>query len=338
MNGINIIVPMAGMGKRMRPHTLTTAKPLIPIAGKPIVERLCHDIAKVCNKPIKNIAFVTGDFSEEINNHLLTVAKNLGAKGHICPQEEPLGTGHAVMCGKEFLEGEVIVAFSDTLFVADFELDSSKDGTIWVKQVDDPSAFGVVKLNEEQIITDFVEKPETFVSDLAIIGIYHFTKGEKLRDALQYLLDNDIMEKGEYQLTNALESLKQDGAQFKPGKVDNWMDCGNKNATVSTNQVVIELNAKEFDNSGRNFGENVAILEPCFIDEGVTINNSTIGPYVSIGKGTNIEDSQISNSIIMENCELSNCKFSNSMIGNHAKWDGNAQELSISDYSTNIKT
>ena len=338
MNGINIIVPMAGMGKRMRPHTLTTAKPLIPIAGKPIVERLCQDIAKVCNKPIANIAFVTGDFTEEVNQHLLSVAEKLGAKGHICPQDEALGTGHAVMCAKEFLEGEVIVAFSDTLFVADFKLDSSKDGTIWVHKVEDPSAFGVVKLNEDNVITDFVEKPETFVSDLAIIGIYHFTKGDKLRKALQYLLDNDIREKGEYQLTNALESLKQDGAQFIPGTVNKWMDCGNKNATVHTNKVIVEINAKEFDNTGRIFGENCTIIEPCFIAEGVEIDNSTIGPHVSIGKETKIKNSTISNSIIMEKCELNNCDFTNSMISNEAKWDGNANEISISAYSTNIST
>lgn len=329
---------MAGMGKRMRPHTLTTAKPLIPIAGKPIVERLCHDIAKVCNKPIANIAFVTGDFSEEINKHLLEVASKLGAKGHICPQGEALGTGHAVMCAKEYLEGEVIVAFSDTLFVADFELDSSKDGTIWVKKVEDPSAFGVVKLDENNIITDFVEKPETFVSDLAIIGIYHFTDGAKLRKALQYLLDNNIKEKGEYQLTNALESLKQDGAQFKPGTVENWMDCGNKNATVNTNKVVIDLHANEFNSSGRKFGENCTIIEPCYIAEGVEIRNSSIGPHVSIGKNSILENCTISNSIVMEKCNLKNCNFTNSMIGNEANWDGNAQELSISDYSTNIPT
>jgi len=337
MNGINIVVPMAGMGKRMRPHTLTTAKPLVPIAGKPIVERLCEDIAKVCNKPINHIAFVTGDFSDEINANLLSIAKRLGAEGHICPQVDPLGTGHAVMCAKEYLEGEVIVAFSDTLFVADFELDSSLDGTIWVHKVENPSSFGVVKLNESNVITDFVEKPEEFVSDLAIIGIYHFTQGEKLRTALQYLLDNDIKEKGEYQLTNALESLKQDGAQFKPGAVKEWMDCGNKNATVHTNQRVIEHNAAAFKTE-KSVGDNCTIIEPCFIAEGVTVNNSTIGPHVSIGKGTVIENSIISNSIIMNQCKISNAEFTNSMIGNEATWDGSAQELSISDYSTNIKT
>lgn len=329
---------MAGMGKRMRPHTLTTAKPLIPIAGKSIVERLCEDIAKVCNKPIANIAFVTGDFSESINNNLITIAEKLGAKGHICPQTEALGTGHAVMCAKEFLEGDVIVAFADTLFKADFEIDSSEDGTIWVHKVANPSSFGVVKLNADNIITDFVEKPETFVSDLAIIGIYHFTDGKRLRKALQYLLDNDIKEKGEYQLTNALEALKQDGAKFKPGAVQEWMDCGNKNATVQTNQRVIEHYADLFNTKGKTFGENCTIIAPCFIDQDVVINNSVIGPHVSVGKGTVIENCKISNSIVMEKCHISNSQFTNSMIGNEAVWDGKANELSISDFSTNIST
>jgi len=328
---------MAGMGKRMRPHTLTTAKPLIPIAGKPIVERLCRDIAKVCKTKINNIAFITGEFGEEVEKNLLKIADSLGAKGHICPQIDPLGTGHAVMCAKDFLEGEVIVAFADTLFKADFELDSSSDGTIWVHKVANPESFGVVKLDENNTITDFIEKPPTFVSDLAIIGIYHFTHGDKLRKALQYLLDNDIKEKGEYQLTNALENLKADGAKFKTGAVQEWLDCGNKNATVYTNQRVIEHNAAELKTT-KNLGEGCQIIEPCFIGENVTITHSVIGPHVSVGNGTVIKGSKIENSIIMENCQIENAHFHNSMIGNHVVWNGTAAELSISDYSTNIAT
>ena len=124
---------------------------------------------------------------------------------------------------------------------ADFTLDTSTDGIIWVSQIDDPSAFGVVKLDDENVITEFVEKPETFVSDLAIIGIYYFKDGEFLSDELQYLIDNDIKEKGEFQLTNALENMKQKGTKFKTGAVSEWLDCGNKNATVYSNQRVLEF-------------------------------------------------------------------------------------------------
>ncbi len=331
---------MAGMGKRMRPHTLTTAKPLIPIAGKPIVERLCNDIARVCKANIANIAFVTGEFGEKVEEDLIKIATNLGAKGHICKQSEALGTGHAVMCARAFLNNDVIIAFADTLFKADFDLDHSSDGTIWVHKVENPSSFGVVKLDQNNIITDFIEKPPTFVSDLAIIGIYHFTDGQALRTALQYLLDNNIMEKGEYQLTNALENLKKAGARFKTGAVSEWLDCGNKDATVYTNQRIIVHNETEFNshNEARNFGENNVIINPCYIAEGAQMRNATIGPYVSIGNCSVIENSIIVNSIVMNHVTIKNTVCNNAMIGNHVIWDGAATELSISDYSTNIST
>src|SRR5688572_18374004 len=166
---MRIIVPMAGMGKRMRPHTLTVPKPLVPIAGKPIVQRLVEDIAKVCHEPIEEVAFIIGDFGKAVEESLLNIAKSVGARGTIYYQDQPLGTAHAIMCAKESLDGKVVVAFADTLFKADFTLDTNADGTIWVQQVNDPSAFGVIKLNEQNQISDFVEKPETFVSDLAII-------------------------------------------------------------------------------------------------------------------------------------------------------------------------
>ena len=161
---MNIIIPMAGRGSRLRPHTLTTPKPLIAFAGKSIVQRLVEDIVKVCNEEINEIAFIIGDFGKEIENNLIDIAKDLGAEGKIVYQDKPLGTAHAILCAKESLKGDVVVAFADTLFKADFRLEKNSDGIIWVNKIDDPSAFGVVKVNDEKIITDFVEKPEFFVS------------------------------------------------------------------------------------------------------------------------------------------------------------------------------
>ena len=186
---MNIIIPMAGMGKRMRPHTLTIPKPLIPIAGKPIVQRLVEDIAKVCGSQVNEVAFIIGRFGSEVEKKLLAIAESVGAKGSIHYQDEALGTAHAILCAQEALEGNVVVAFADTLFKADFTLDTSKEGIIWVQKVEDPRPFGVVKINAQQQITDFVEKPVEFVSDLAIIGIYYFKDGAYLRSELQYLLD-----------------------------------------------------------------------------------------------------------------------------------------------------
>ncbi len=280
---MRIIIPMAGMGKRMRPHTLTVPKPLIPIAGKPIVQRLVEDIAKVCNQPVEQVAFVIGDFGKEVENQLLEIAKSVGAQGTIHYQDKPLGTAHAILCAKEALQGNVVVAFADTLFKADFTLDASKEGIIWVQQVEDPRPFGVVTLNDKNEITEFVEKPETFVSNLAIIGIYYVKDGNYLREQLQYLIDKDIKDKGEYQLTNALENMKSKGTKFVPGQVTEWLDCGNKDATVYTNQRYLEYikNTQLVDASAKI--ENSVIIQPVYLGKNVQIQNAVVGPYVSPG-------------------------------------------------------
>ena len=144
---MKVIVPMAGRGSRLRPHTLTIPKPLVPVGGKPIVHRLVADIARVCSEPIEEIAFVVGEFGEAVEKELLAVAESLGAKGSIHYQLQALGTAHAVLCAAEALDGPVVVAFADTLFKADFKISHEDEGILWVKQIEDPSAFGVVKLN-----------------------------------------------------------------------------------------------------------------------------------------------------------------------------------------------
>jgi len=236
------------------------------------------------------------------------------------------------LCAKDQLDGKIIVAFADTLFRADFAMDEDKDGIIWVSKISDPKMFGVIKANDQGVITDFVEKPQTFVSDLAIIGIYYFKDGEYLKRELQYLLDNKILEKGEYQLTNALENMKSKGTRFVPGKVTEWLDCGNKDATVYTNQRILEYNKKNIiKNDFTN--KNATIIEPCFIGKNVIIENSTIGPYASIGDNCIIEKSVITNSIIQTNTKIKNAELSNSMIGNYAEFSGKSKDASISDYS-----
>ncbi len=331
---MRIIVPMAGMGKRMRPHTLTVPKPLIPIAGKPIVQRLVEDIAKVCSSKVEEIAFVVGRFGKETENNLIEIAESLGAKGTIHYQDEALGTAHAILCAKSALKGKVIVAFADTLFKADFTLDENNDGTIWVQKIDNPKAFGVVKVNEKNIITDFVEKPQTFVSDLAIIGIYYFKDGEYLNRELQFLLDNNVMEKGEYQLTNALENMKQKGTQFVPGKISEWLDCGNKDATVYTNQRILEFNKNTNLVSSSAQLNNSSIIPPCFLGENVVLENAIIGPHVSIGKNSIVKNSTIKNSIIQNNTQINDSEICNSMIGNYVQYKGKSDDLSIGDYTT----
>ncbi|MBW3520179.1 sugar phosphate nucleotidyltransferase [Flavobacterium sp. NKUCC04_CG] len=333
---MKIIVPMAGRGSRLRPHTLTVPKPLIPIAGKPIVHRLVEDIAKVLDGTIEEIAFIIHEsFGKKVEADLIAIAKKLGAKGTIYYQNEALGTAHAILCAKESMEGPVVVAYADTLFRADFTLDKTADSVIWVKQVADPSAFGVVQLNAQNEIVDFVEKPKEFISDLAIIGIYYFKSGETLRKELEYLLDNNVTKGGEYQLTDALENMKQKGMRFVPGKVDEWMDCGNKDVTVDTNNRMLRFLHLDKINlvSDSVQLENSTIIPPCYIGENVVLKNSTVGPHVSIGSGSLIEDTNISNSLVQTFAQIRHANLDNAMVGNYAVYNGKHTQISIGDYS-----
>ncbi len=325
---------MAGMGKRMRPHTLTIPKPLIPLAGKAIVHHLMEDIVKVCPEKVDEIAYVVGRFGKDVENQLVQIAQSLGAKGSIYYQDEALGTGHAILCAKPALKGKVIIAFADTLFRTDANIDEKNDGTIWVKQIEDPRQFGVVKVDKNNVITDFVEKPQEFVSDLAIIGIYYFKDGENLSSELQYLIDNNVKDKGEFQLTNAMENMKNKGKKLVPGKVLEWLDCGNKDATVYTNKRVLEIKHSGNKIASSVINKNSVIIAPCYVGEKVQLTNSVVGPYVSIGDNSKIINSVVTNSIIQNNTTVETAVVDNSMIGNHVQYKGTPKDLSMGDYST----
>ena len=333
---MKIIVPMAGRGSRLRPHTLTVPKPLIPVAGKPIVHRLVEDIAGVLNQQIEEVAFVIHEsFGKKVEEDLIAIAEKLGAKGTIYYQKEALGTGHAIMCAKDSLSGPAVIAYADTLIRADFDLDTTADSVIWVKQVDEPEAFGVINLNDNNEIIELVEKPKEFVSDLAVIGIYYFKDISVLKDELQLVIDNNIIHGGEYQINDGIKQMMAKGMKFVPGKVDEWMDCGNKNVTVETNSRMLGF----LHNDGEHLVasdvklENSTIIEPCYIGKDVILINATVGPNVSLGNGSHVIDSTIKNSLVQNHSHIKNANLDNAMIGSHAKFDGNFTSISIGDYS-----
>ncbi len=327
---------MAGRGSRLRPHTLTIPKPLIPIAGKPIVHRLVEDIAGVLGQEIEEIAFIIHEsFGKKVEEDLIAIAEKLGSRGTIYYQNEALGTGHAIMCAKDSLNGPAVIAYADTLIRADFDLDQSADSVIWVKQVDQPEAFGVINLNASNEIVELVEKPKEFVSDLAVIGIYYFKDVAVLKNELQYVLDNNIIHGGEYQINDGIKQMMAKGMKFVPGEVDAWMDCGNKDVTVETNSRMLEF----LYNDGEHLIDydvvldNSTIVPPCYIGKNVILVNSTVGPNVSIGDDCRVTDSHITNSLIQTHTHIKNAKLDNAMIGNHAKFDGAFKSISIGDYS-----
>ncbi|XOD67175.1 MAG: sugar phosphate nucleotidyltransferase [Flavobacteriales bacterium Tduv] len=331
---MKIVIPMAGKGSRLRPHTLTIPKPLIPIAGKPIVQRLVEDIAKAVKKPIEEISFIIGDFGEEVEDGLMQVAKNLVTKASVYRQEQPLGTAHALLCAKNAFNGPMVIAFSDTLFRANFDLDTKVDGLIWTKEVKNPNAYGVAKCDAKGYITGFVEKPTIFVSNKAIIGIYYIKDSSVLKNEIQYLVDQNIKQNEEYQLTDALENMRKKGVRFLPKEVDEWMDCGNKNAIIETNSKILEFERGKTDLiHSQACIKNSLIIAPCFIGADAMIENSKIGPYVSIGKHTIVKNSNIESSLIQDYTKITHANLSNSMIGNNTSYIGLSREISLGDYS-----
>ena len=329
---------MAGRGSRLRPHTLTVPKPLVPVAGMPIVHRLVRDIAKVLKQPIEEVAFVVGDpafFGEDVTQSLLALAESLGAKGTIYRQDKPLGTGHAIMCAGPSLSGPAVIAYADTLIRADFDLDAQADSVIWTKKVDNPEAYGVVKLDANNHIVELVEKPEEFVSDQAVIGIYYFKDVAVLKAELQYVLDNQIIHGGEYQINDGIKRMMANGKVFTTGTVDEWMDCGNKAITVQTNAKM--LNFLELEGESLVAGDvsldNATVIAPCFIGSGVQLKNTTVGPHVSIGANTVLSDCNVKNSIIQAQSTIKNATLEGAMIGNHVYFDGSFKQVSLGDYS-----
>ncbi|WP_194851513.1 sugar phosphate nucleotidyltransferase [Nonlabens antarcticus] len=335
---MKIIVPMAGRGSRLRPHSLTVPKPLIPIANKPIVHRLVRDIARILSEPVEEIAFILGDpafFGDGVVASLKELAESLGAKASIYRQLEPLGTGHAIMCAEPSLSGPAVVAYADTLIRASFELDPEADAVIWTKEVEKPEAYGVVKLNDKEEITELVEKPTEFISNQAVIGIYYFKETADLKKELEYVIENEIINGGEYQINDGIKRLMAAGNIFKTGTVDEWMDCGNKEVAIDTNTRIMKFMVSDGSDELQTKAtlENSEIIQPCVIADDVVIKNSTVGPHVSIGSGSVIINSKISNSLIQNNSTIKNATLDEAMVGNHVKFDGNFKYISIGDYS-----
>jgi glucose-1-phosphate thymidylyltransferase len=332
---MRIIVPMAGRGTRLRPHTLTTPKPLLPVAGTSIVQRLVEDIAAIYPAEIHEVVYVIArDFGPAVEESLIAIAHKLNAEGRITYQDEPLGTAHAIQCAGDSLNDELIIAFADTLFKADFTIDRERSGMIWVKRVADPKSFGVVKVNDENVITDMVEKPDTPVSDLAIIGVYYVKDGAGLKREIDSIIAEGVTSKGEYQLTDALARLKDKGAKFVPGQVEAWMDCGNKANLLDTNHHVLEFEKHQELINSKARVENSLVNSPCFIDEGAVIHNSIIGPYVSIGPNAYISNSVIEEAIVRNGAQVEHAHLKNTILGQHTKVLHQADELNLGDYSS----
>ncbi len=331
---MKLIIPMAGRGTRVRPHSHVTPKPLLPVCGKSMVERIVSTFSVVLPRPITEGVFVLGpDFGQEVRDELSAVCHRYGAEAQFVVQDVARGTAHAVACAREHMDGEGIVVFADTLFFMEPDLDlEGADVVAWVKHVDDPSRFGVA-VREGDRVVKLVEKPTELISTEALIGIYWCRDLGLLHEAIQYLFDERVTGHGdEYQLTDAFDRMLQEDRVFKTATVSEWLDCGTIPALLDTTKVILR-HEQHAPDAARVSG-NAVIHEPVFLGHGATISGGVVGPCVSVEAGARVTNSHISDSIVFGDAHVAESRLTGSLVGRSADVTGFEGTLNIGDDSS----
>ena len=330
---MKLIVPMAGRGTRVRPHSHVTPKPLLSVKGRTIVERIVDMFARVLPDVPDEGVFVLGpDFGDEIRNQLRRICDERDMTARFAVQENAEGTAHAVACADEHLTGNGVVVFADTLFAMDetVSIGDETDVIAWVKRVDDPSRFGVAVRDGERV-TKLVEKPDEPISNEALIGIYYVKDLARLHDEINHLIDNEVRGKGgEFQLTDAFDRLLQDGARFETASVSAWMDCGTIPALLETTGKILD---RESDDLRHGTVQDSVIHDPVYIGPGATVKGSVVGPHVSIEAGAEVTGSVVRDSIVFAEGRVEQSVLRDSIVGRHATAKGRARVVNIGDHS-----
>lgn len=319
------VIPVAGIGTRLKPHTYTTPKVLLNVGGKPM---LGHILDKLLEEGVYKSTFVIGHLGEQIKEYVTKEYPSI--KADFIEQEKMEGLGHAIYTAiPTFDDKEIFIILGDTVFdVYLKDVFKNKQSALGVKKVDDPSRFGVAVL-ENGYIKKLIEKPTTSVSNLALVGLYYIANSDALIKSLNNLVEKDIRTKGELQLTDALQMMLDDGEKVKTFDVDGWYDCGKPETLLSTNKFLLDKKSttKKF--------ENAVIVPPVYIADDAKVDSSVIGPYATIDKGCVIKESVIKNSIVGANSQVSKAMLNNSIIGNNTIVKGAFKRLNIGD-STEI--
>lgn len=324
------IIPVAGIGSKLRPHTHTQPKALVPVAGKPI---LSHIIDKLAANGVCEFIFIIGYLGHKIEEYVRLSYPELNTKFILQNPRE--GTGQAVLMSRDQVldSDEIIIALGDTIFDVQLkEMIDSKVSLLGVKKVIDPRNFGVAELDEAGIIRQVIEKPPIPKSNLALVGLYKIIETKLLFESLHYLYANDLRTKGEFHLTDAIMHMINSGVVFKPFAVENWYDCGIKDSLLETNAVLLKKSCRAVE---ENLYSNTIIIPPVSIAANCQISNSIIGPNVSIGENTIINHSILKDAIIGSYSEIKNAVLHHSVIGSDASLHGLSQSLNLGD-STEI--
>ncbi|MBN1262095.1 MAG: NTP transferase domain-containing protein [Anaerolineae bacterium] len=324
---MKLVIPMAGFGTRMRPHTWTRPKPLLPLAGKPM---LAHILERFRDLPIEEYVFITGWLGDQVETY---VRETYTIPSQFVEQKALLGQAHALWLAREYMTGPLFVLFVDTLIDAvDFSgLDAaSLDGVIFTKEVEDPRRFGVVETDAEGRATHLVEKPDSLENKNVLVGLYYFQDGAWLARACETLMERRIQTKGEYYLADAVTLMIKEGANFTVRTVNVWEDTGKPETTLMTHRYILEHG---YDNSLESLRPAVSVIPPVNVHPTAVVERSVIGPYVSIHAGAQVRDSVLRDVVVDEGAELAGVVLENSLIGRWVKLRGQFQQVNVGDSS-----
>jgi len=334
---IKIVIPMAGWGTRMRPHTWSKPKPLVSVAGKTSLEHLMDMFKSLPDPDNAEFIFIVGPYLGEMQVPAFIKEHYPNLKAHFVVQHEMKGQSHALWLSREYLKGPMMMCFSDTLMETDFSFLSKEesDGVAWVMPVDDPRRFGVAELGADGWVKRFIEKPQSMDNNLVVVGCYYFRDSAQVLAAIDEQMKRGVMLKNEYFMTDAISIMIEGGAKMRTQTISTWLDTGTIEATLDTNKILLEKLGSQV---GKFNGLNVKVIEPSAIHASAEISNSTIGPFASIGANCKIENAQVSESIVEADCEIKDAALTRSLIGKQVKikgrGDGHVMQLNVGDTSS----
>lgn len=331
-NTIKIVIPMAGFGSRLRPHTWSRPKQLISIAGKSVLSHVLDTFSTLPNQSSPEFIFIVGYLGDKIKTYMDETYPDLKVSYVI--QDEMRGQSHAIYLAKEYLEGPMLMVFADTLIETNLSFLAAEpyDVVGWVKSIEDPRRFGVAKTSNGDEVTQLVEKPTDKTHNLAVVGFYYFKDSEKLIEAIDTQMEEGIQLKGEFFLADAINIMLGNGARMRVERINTWLDAGTPDAVLETNRYLLEHGK---DNSSESAArEDVRIIPPVFIHPNAEISSSIIGPYASIGTGCTVENSIVQNSILENGCKVVHSNLDESLIGENAVVTGNSTSINVGDNSS----